>query len=81
MAEVERIWRVTTEENGTLEVRLSAAGGQDHRVILAQVASDRTDFGWLDKETLDVEVARAVGQALIEACEVASALSPMRALE
>jgi hypothetical protein len=68
MAEVERIWRISTENSGTVEVRLFVGSGGDHQLGLERLGADP------DQETFDVEVARALAQAMLEACEVAAAL-------
>ena len=70
MGELDRIWRVTTATRGTFEVRLSESPTGDQQVILEQLGT-----GPLDEGTFDVDVARALARAMLEACEVASALS------
>ncbi len=67
MADIERIWRITTDSRGRIEVRLSQSsqGG-------AQLSLER-DSEPLDG-AFDIAVARAIAQAMLEACEVASAL-------
>jgi hypothetical protein len=69
MADVERIWRITTEKNGTIDVRLRESPVGDRQVILEHLGSED-----LDGDSFDVPVARALAQAMLEACEVASAL-------
>jgi hypothetical protein len=70
MLEVQRIWRITTSANNAIEVRLSAGRNGDQQLILGRFGSDASD-----EQPFDVEVARALAQTLLEACEVASALS------
>jgi len=69
MAEVERIWRVTTQDKGSIELRLFTGPDGEHQVVLDQLGSEAVDGAF------DIEVARALAQAMFEACEVASALS------
>lgn len=65
MVEVQRIWRVTTAASGAIDVRLSSDPNGNHRVLLSEGGKDRALF---------VDEARAVAQAILEACEVDSAL-------
>jgi hypothetical protein len=74
MLEVQRIWRITTSANSAIEVRLSAGRNGDQQLMLERFGSDPAD-----EQTFDVEVARALAQAMLEACEVASALSDQAA--
>jgi hypothetical protein len=69
MVDVQRIWRITTSGHGEFEVRLAAGPNRERRVALEQIGAESADM-----ETLDLEVARALAQAMLEACEVASAL-------
>jgi hypothetical protein len=65
MVEVQRIWRVTTSANGAIDVRLSHTKG-NHRIFLSEEGKDRV---------FAVDEARAIGQAMLEACEVDSVLT------
>jgi hypothetical protein len=65
MVEVQRIWRVTTSANGAIDVRLSDAKG-NHHITLSDGGNDRA---------FAVDEARAIGQALLEACEVDTVLT------
>ncbi len=67
MADIERIWRITADSRGRIEVRLFQ-GPQGE----AQLSLER-DFEPVDG-AFEIPVARAVAQAMLEACEVASAL-------
>jgi hypothetical protein len=70
MLEIQRIWRITTSANGAIDVRLSPRRNGDQQLMLAWLVSDPPD-----EQTLDLEVARALAETMLEACEVASALS------
>jgi hypothetical protein len=65
MVEVQRIWRVNTAANGAIDVRLSSDKEGDHLLLLSDEGKERA---------LDLDEARAVAQAILEACEVDSAL-------
>jgi hypothetical protein len=69
MTDVERIWRIRTESDSTLELRLLAGPAGDQRLVLEQSDGDPVT------RSLDVEDARALALAMLEACEVAAALS------
>jgi hypothetical protein len=70
MVPVERIWRVKASPADTVEIRLSPGRADDSwRVEVADSKLADTDA-----RTFDVDVARAIAQAMLEACEVASAL-------
>ena len=66
MIEVQRIWRVTTAAHGAVDVRLSGDTKGTHQVMFSEGGKERA-FG--------VDEARAIAQAILEACEVDSALS------
>jgi hypothetical protein len=68
-ANVERIWRVTTEAGWMIEVRLTSAGDKEPKVLVERLSASPDD-----EVAFDLEVARALAQALLEASEVASAL-------
>jgi hypothetical protein len=68
MPEIERIWRISTDSGNKIEIRLSLGRQGDPHVSLEPSADQLTG-------AIDVNVARAVAQAMLEACEVASALS------
>jgi hypothetical protein len=70
MVEIQRIWRITTSANHAIEVRLVPDRDRNHQLML-----ELAGFEEADEQTFDVEVARAIGQTILEACEVASALS------
>ncbi|MCW2503421.1 MAG: hypothetical protein JWO79_1705 [Actinomycetia bacterium] len=74
MAEVERIWRIGTGGQGRIEVRLFTGPSGEQQVVLDQLGPDRPGTAW------EVDVARAVAQVMLEACEVASALSDQLAM-
>jgi hypothetical protein len=69
MAEVERIWRIATNGQDKIEIRLFTGPNGEQQVVLDQIGAQTTGgvFG--------VDVARAVAQVMLEACEVAAALS------
>lgn len=69
MVEVQRIWRITTSSGNTVQVRLSPDRQGAQQLVLEGVDSESTNG-----QTFDVEVARALAQAMLEACEVALAL-------
>jgi hypothetical protein len=70
MVPVERIWRVKASPADTVEIRLSPGRADDSwRVELVD-----SKLAGADAQTFDVDVARAIAQAMLEACEVASAL-------
>jgi hypothetical protein len=68
MVNIERIWRVVSGSGKRFEVRLSEGQGGRPQVSLNGGDTEVPDG------TFDIEVARAVAQAMLEACEVASAL-------
>jgi hypothetical protein len=70
MLEIQRVWRITTSSSGSMEVSLSEDGSGQQRVQLELPSVEASD-----EQAFDVEVARALAQAMLEACEVASALS------
>jgi hypothetical protein len=70
MAQVERLWRILAETKGTIEVRLVDDAAGDPYLTLEQLNSDA-----VDEAVFYPDVARALAQVLLEACEVASALS------
>jgi hypothetical protein len=74
MLQVQRIWRITTAGSQAIEVRLSPARNGNDELMLELIG-----FDLADKQTFDVDVARALAQAILEACEVASALSEQAA--
>jgi hypothetical protein len=69
MAEVERIWRIVTSEQGRIEIRLFTGPDGEQQVVLDQFGAENAAgvFG--------VDVARAIAQVMLEACEVAAAIS------
>jgi hypothetical protein len=70
MVPVERIWRIRTSPTGGVEIRLvPGQGGEPWRLVL--VNSDRGDA---DAQAFSVDVARAIAETMLEACEVAAAL-------
>jgi hypothetical protein len=69
VVELERIWRITTSTGGTVHVRLLTDGQGNPRVVLEPLNWESGDG-----QVFDVEVARAIAQAMLEACEVAVAL-------
>jgi hypothetical protein len=75
VVEVERIWRIGASPGRAIEVRLAADGGEIPKVMLAQQGAAAGDT-----QTFDVDVARALAQAMLEACEVASALNEQLAM-
>jgi hypothetical protein len=68
MAEVERIWRIVTEEGETIEIRLLT--GADGEPLIAMEQSARGE----GHGAFAVDTARAIAQVMLEACEVASVL-------
>jgi hypothetical protein len=68
MVNIERIWRVISVSGKRFEVRLSEGPGGRPQVSLNGGDADESDGNF------DIDVARAVAQAMLEACEVASAL-------
>jgi hypothetical protein len=71
MVNIERIWRVVSASGKRFEVRLSEGPGGRPQVSLN--GGDGGDAKESDG-SFDIDVARAVAQAMLEACEVASAL-------
>jgi hypothetical protein len=69
MTDVERIWRIRTESDSILELRLLTGPAGDQRLVLEQSGAEPLTG------SLDVDDARALAQAMLEACEVAAALS------
>jgi len=69
VVEVQRIWRITTLTGETIQVRLSPDRQGGQQVVLESLSSDSPDG-----QAFDVDVARALAQAMLEACEVALAL-------
>lgn len=70
VVEVQRIWRVAGDADSSLQVRLLRANTGAPTVVL--------EDGGLEpgpEKHLDVDVARALAQAMLEACEVATALA------
>lgn len=65
MVEVQRIWRVNTAANGAFDVRLASDPRGNHAVVLSEGGKERS---------LALDEARAIAQAILEACEVDSAL-------
>lgn len=70
IAEVQRIWRISTSAQSAIEVQLLPTPQGERRL---RVDETGTPTGAL--QSLRVDVARAVAQAVLEACEVASALA------
>jgi hypothetical protein len=68
MAEVERIWRIVTEERETIEIRLLTGANGEPLVAMEQSG------GGEDHDAFAVDTARAIAQVMLEACEVASVL-------
>lgn len=69
MVELERVWRITTSTGRAIHVRLLTDGQGDPRLVLEPLNREAGDG-----QVFEVEVARAVAQAMLEACEVAVAL-------
>ena len=69
MVELERLWRITTSVGQIIQIRLSADGQDGQQVVLEPHSS-----GQADGQSFDIDVARAIAQAMLEACEVALAL-------
>jgi hypothetical protein len=74
MAEVERIWRITIDGQSRIEIRLFTGPDGEQQVVLDQLGAGSAGgvFG--------VDVARAIAQVMLEACEVSSALSEQLAM-
>ena len=74
MAEVERIWRIAIDGQSRIEIRLFTGPDGEQQVVFDRIGAEAAGgvFG--------VDVARAVAQVMLEACEVASALSEQMAL-
>jgi hypothetical protein len=68
MAEVERIWRIVTNDQGTIEVRLFTGPDGEPMVTLEELPSGGSPG------VFAVDTARAIAQVMLEACEVASVL-------
>jgi len=69
MVDVQRIWRITTASGG-YEVQLTAGRTGQGQVVLEQIGADADG-----KQALDLDVARALAETMLEACEVAAALN------
>jgi ATP-dependent protease HslVU (ClpYQ) peptidase subunit len=68
MAEVERIWRIMTDDHKTIEIRLFT--GADGEPVVALDQTPGAGAGGV----YAVDTARAIAQVMLEACEVASVL-------
>jgi hypothetical protein len=72
VVEVQRIWLIGDGklENGGARVSLRQTDSGDFALSLGSLMPDGRQGG----QELDLEVARALAQAMLEACEVAAAL-------
>jgi hypothetical protein len=72
VVEVQRIWLIEDGklENGGARVSLRQTDSGDFALSLGPLTPDGRQGG----QELDLEVARALAQAMLEACEVAAAL-------
>ena len=72
MVEVQRIWLIGDGkvENGGARVGLRQTDSGDFALSLGPLLSD----GLQGSQEIDLDVARALAQAMLEACEVAAAL-------
>jgi nitrite reductase (NADH) large subunit len=69
MVDVQRIWRITTPSGG-YEVQLTTGRTGQRQVVLEQIGPDPDG-----KQALELDVARALAETMLEACEVAAALN------
>jgi hypothetical protein len=70
MVPVERIWRIRPSATDSVEIRLvPGQGGEPWRLLLVGSAA-----GNADGQAFPVDVARAIAETMLEACEVAAAL-------
>jgi len=67
VVQVQRIWRVSISATGTAEIRLSGDANGSHRVILELPNPEPPG-----QRTMGVTAARALAQAVLEACEIAT---------
>jgi hypothetical protein len=72
VVEVQRIWLIGDgkPENGGARVSLRQTDSGDFALSLGPLGSDGLQGG----QEIDLDVARALAQAMLEACEVAAAL-------
>jgi nitrite reductase (NADH) large subunit len=70
MVDVERIWRIRTSADGDLEIRLGPGNAGERQVVLQHTGGDGDGL-----RALNLGAARALAETLLEACEVASALT------
>lgn len=69
MVEVQRLWRIAAPGQSPIIMSLSAPDGDIPHVSLEGAGADG-----FTAATFDIDVARALAQTLLEACEVAAAL-------
>jgi len=72
VVEVQRIWLIGDGkvENGGARISLRQTDSGDFALSLGSLVSD----GLQGSQEIDLDVARALAQAMLEACEVAAAL-------
>jgi len=73
VVEVQRIWLIGDGkvENGGARISLRQTDSGDFALSLGPLVSDGLQGG---SQEIDLDVARALAQAMLEACEVAAAL-------